>query len=82
MLVPIKWLKEYLDLNVSAKELADAMTLTGSNVESITELAKDIKNVLVGRITSVAAHPNADKLVVCQVDIGDEILQIVTGHQM
>ncbi|NLI61428.1 MAG: phenylalanine--tRNA ligase subunit beta [Clostridiales bacterium] len=79
MLVPIKWLKEYLDLNVSAKELADAMTLTGSNVESITELAKDIKNVLVGRITSVAAHPNADKLVVCQVDIGDEILQIVTG---
>lgn len=79
MLVPIKWLKEYVDINVSAKELADAMTMTGTNVESITELAKDIEKVVVGRVLSVDPHPNADKLVVCKVDIGKEVLQIVTG---
>jgi len=79
MLVPIKWLKEYVDINVSAKELANAMTMTGTNVESITELAEDIDKVVVGRVLSVESHPNADKLVVCKVDIGSEVLQIVTG---
>lgn len=79
MLVPIKWLSEYVDLNKSTKDLADAMTLTGSNVESITELGRDIDNVIVGKILKIESHPNADKLVICKVDVGDEILQIVTG---
>ncbi|NLN41769.1 MAG: phenylalanine--tRNA ligase subunit beta [Clostridiales bacterium] len=79
MLVPIKWLKEYVDINVSTKTLADAMTMTGTNVESIAELAKDIEKVVVGKILSIDPHPNADKLVVCKVDIGEEVLQIVTG---
>ena len=79
MLVPIKWLKEYVDISASTKELANAMTLTGTNVESIKELAKDIDKVVVGRILSINPHPNADKLVVCQVDIGNEVIQIVTG---
>lgn len=79
MLVPIKWLKEYVDFDVTTGELADAMTLTGSNVEGITELGKDIENVVVGRILSIEPHPNADKLVVCKVDVGEEVIQIVTG---
>ncbi|NLJ41363.1 MAG: phenylalanine--tRNA ligase subunit beta [Clostridiales bacterium] len=79
MLVPIKWLKEYVDFDITAEKLSEAMTLTGSNAEGISELGKDIHNVLVGRILDVAVHPNADKLVVCKVDIGDKILQVVTG---
>lgn len=79
MLVPIKWLKEYVDLNITSEELANAMTLTGTNVEGITKLGEDIQNVVVGKILEVIPHPNADKLVICKVDVGKEVLQIVTG---
>lgn len=79
MLAPVKWLKEYVNINVSTEELADSMTLTGSNVETITRLAEDISGVVVGKILSIEKHPNADKLVICQVDVGDEVVQIVTG---
>jgi len=79
MLVPIKWLKEYIKLDVSAQELADAMTLTGTNAEGVTQIADDIKDVVVGRIIEIKQHPNADKLLTCNVDIGKETLQIVTG---
>ena len=79
MLVPIKWLKEYIELDVSAQELADAMTLTGTNAEGVTQIADDIENVVVGKIVKIRQHPNADKLVICDVDVGNEILQIVTG---
>lgn len=79
MLVPIKWLKDYIDLDVSAQELADAMTLTGSNAEGVMRLAVDIEKVVVGKIIKVKQHPNADKLLICEVDVGDEVLQIVTG---
>ena len=82
MLVPIKWLKEYIELDVSAQELADAMTLTGTNAEGVTQIADDIENVVVGKIVKIRQHPNADKLVICDVDVGNEILQIVTEPQM
>ena len=79
MKTSIEWLKEYADINVSNKELADILTLTGSKVETVEEKGEDIKNVVVGKILSIEKHPNADKLVVTKVDVKTEILQIVTG---
>ena len=55
------------------------MTLTGTNAEGVTQIADDIENVVVGKIVKIRQHPNADKLVICDVDVGNEILQIVTG---
>lgn len=80
MKAPISWLKEYVDIDVPARELAEMMTMTGSKDEGIIELGQDIRNVVVGRIVSVSEHPNADKLVICRVDAGaNEPIQIVTG---
>lgn len=79
MKTSVDWLKEYCDINVSNKELADILTLTGSKVETIEEKGEDIKNVVVGKILSIEKHPDADKLVVTKVDVKLEILQIVTG---
>lgn len=74
-----EWLNEYADINISTKELGDLLTMTGSKVEVIEEKGKDIKNVVVGKILEIEKHPNADKLVVTKVDVGNEIIQIVTG---
>ena len=79
MLVPIKWLKDYVDIKVDAKSYADAMTMSGSKVERIEDLGKEIENVVVGKILKVESHPAADKLVIGQVDVGTEVIQIVTG---
>lgn len=80
MLAPIRWLNKYVDINVSDKELADRLTMTGTHVDSIIDLNKNIKNVVVGKIIKIEQHPNADKLVVTKVDIGnEEDVQIVTG---
>mgnify|MGYP001234947688 CR=1 FL=1 len=79
MKAPIKWLKDYVDINVSVKEYTDKMTMSGSKVEGVEDMGKDIEKVVVGKIVSMEAHPNADKLRVCRVDVGNEILQIVTG---
>ncbi|HPL53590.1 MAG TPA: phenylalanine--tRNA ligase subunit beta [Bacillota bacterium] len=79
MLVPIKWLKDYVDIKVDPKSFADAMTMSGSKVEAISETGKEIENVVVGRILKLENHPDADKLIIGQVDVGTEVLQIVTG---
>lgn len=79
MLLPKSWLEKYVDINISTREMADAITATGSHVESIENRVGDIKGVVIGKINKIEQHPDADKLVVCQVDIGDEIRQIVTG---
>lgn len=79
MLLPVEWLKDYVDTELTGKELADGLTLSGSHVESIFSLNKGVNNVVVGRIMEIEKHPNADKLVVCKVDIGKEVLDIVTG---
>ncbi len=74
------WLKAYVpDLDVTPQEYMDAMTLTGTKVEGYTRLDKNLEKIVVGEILSIDPHPNADKLVVCQVDVGSEVLQIVTG---
>ena len=80
MKASIEWLKDYSDIDVSTKDLADILTMTGSKVETIEEKGEDIKNVVVGKILEIEKHPNADRLVVTKIDIGNgEKLQIVTG---
>jgi phenylalanyl-tRNA synthetase beta chain len=79
MLVPIKWLKDYVDIKIDSKSYADAMTMSGSKVERIEELGKEIDNVVVGKILKTEKHPDADKLTIAQCDIGTEVIQIVTG---
>lgn len=81
MKAPIDWLKDYVDINVSPKEFADAMTMSGSKVEGIEVQGEDITKVVVGKILSVEKHPDADKLQVTKVDVGSEVIQIVTGAQ-
>ena len=76
----LAWIKAYVpDLNVSAQEYADAMTLSGTKVENYACLDKNLEKIVVGEITKIERHPDADKLIVCQVNIGTETIQIVTG---
>ena len=79
MKVDIEWLKDYSEIDVSSKELADRLTMTGSKVEGVETKGNDIKNVVVGKILDIKKHPDADKLIVTQVDIGTGKVQIVTG---
>ena len=79
MKVSIEWLKEYSDIDVSTKELADILTMSGSKVEAIEYKGQDIKNVVIGKILEIEKHPDADKLVVTKVDVKEEIIQVVTG---
>lgn len=74
-----EWLEEYSDIDVDSTSLCDILTMTGSKVETLDETGKDIKNVVVGKILEIKKHPDADKLVVTKVDVGNEKLQIVTG---
>ena len=65
----LSWIKAYVpDLDVTAQEYTDAMTLTGTKVEGYTCLDKNLENIVVGEVLSVERHPDADKLVVCQVN--------------
>ena len=76
----LNWIKAYVpELSVTAQEYTDAMTLTGTKVEGFREPDKNLEKIVAGEILSIAPHPDADKLVVCQVNIGSEVLQIVTG---
>ena len=76
----LSWIKEYVpDLNCGNQEYVDAMTLSGTKVETFECLDKNLKDIYVGEIISVEKHPDAEKLIVCQVNIGKEVLQIVTG---
>lgn len=79
MLLPVKWLKDYIETEDDARILADGLTQSGSHVESIIALNKGIENIVVGKIISIEKHKDADKLLVCKIDIGKDILQIITG---
>lgn len=80
MNLSMKWLKEYVDIDASPREFAEAMTMSGSKVEGYEVEGEEIKNVVVGKVLKVERHPDADKLVVCSVDVGKgEPVQIVTG---
>ncbi|MGI6065530.1 MAG: phenylalanine--tRNA ligase subunit beta [Bacillota bacterium] len=79
MKVAYQWLKQYIDSDLSPAELASKLTMVGLAVEHVEFLDKGIENVVVGQIKEIIRHPQADKLVVCQVDVGKNIVQIVTG---
>lgn len=76
----LSWIKAYVpDLECTAQEYTDAMTLSGTKVEGYEKLDKNLEKIVVGQIKTIEPHPNADKLIVCQVDVGNEMIQIVTG---
>lgn len=80
MIVSLEWLKDYTDVNVSPQEFCDRMIMSGSNLETMEHVGCEMEKVVVGRIDKIEKHPDADKLVVCQVNVGGaKPLQIVTG---
>ncbi|CAC8045734.1 TPA: phenylalanine--tRNA ligase subunit beta [Staphylococcus aureus] len=80
MLISNEWLKEYVTIDDSVSDLAERITRTGIEVDDLIDYTKDIKNLVVGFVKSKEKHPDADKLNVCQVDIGEyEPVQIVCG---
>ncbi|MDT0722559.1 phenylalanine--tRNA ligase subunit beta [Staphylococcus haemolyticus] len=80
MLISNEWLKDYVDAGVEVEDLAERITRTGIEVDDMIDYTKDIKNLVVGYIQSKEKHPDADKLNICQVDIGEEeTVQIVCG---
>ena len=89
MNTPLSWIKDYVpDLDCTAQEYADRMTLTGTKVETVEVLDKNLEKIVVARLESVEKHPDAEKLVVCRVNVGDVkadgvdengSVQIVTG---
>ena len=80
MNTPISWIKAYVpDLDCTVQEYVDKMTLSGSHVENAVYLDKNLEKIVVGQIEKIEKHPDADKLVVCQVNVGNEVVQIVTG---
>jgi phenylalanyl-tRNA synthetase beta chain len=77
-----KWLGEFVTVDASDKDFAEAMTLSGSKVETTEDLGAEIQNVVVGKVLSMERHPNSDHMWICQIDVGkDEPVQIVTGAQ-
>lgn len=80
MNTPLSWIKAYVpDLEVTEQEYTDAMTLSGTKVESYIKFDKNLDKIVVGQIEKIEKHPDANKLVICQVNIGTETIQIVTG---
>ena len=76
----LSWIKAYVpDLDVTAQEYTDAMTLSGTKVEGYEVLDADLDKIVIGQIEKIEKHPDADKLIICQVNIGTETVQIVTG---
>lgn len=80
MKVPVNWLKDYIDIDLSPQELGDALTLSGSKVEEVIVTGDIIDKVVTGKIIELEKHPEAEKLSICQVNIGqEEPIQIVTA---
>lgn len=79
MIVTLNWLKDFVDINESPEKIAELLTNSGNEVEEIVYQNKYLKNVVVGKILEIEQHPNAERLVVCKVDLGTELTQIVTA---
>lgn len=80
MKTSLKWIKDLVPgLEVTPQEYMDAMTLSGSKVEGYERMDEDLEKIVIGQVKSIERHPDADKLVICQVDVGAETIQIVTG---
>ena len=80
MIAPFSWLKDYVDIDISAEELQEKLFSCGFEVEELTYLGKDVTNVVVGKILSCEKHPDADRLTICKVDCGEHgVKQICTA---
>lgn len=79
MKISANWLKDYITTSLTAEEIADKLTHTGLEVEEIEHTGFDFEGVVAGKVISAEKHPNADRLTVCRVDIGEETLPIVCG---
>src|SRR6476646_2070304 len=79
MKVPMKWLREFVDVDLTPKELAHRMTMAGLEAEKIEETGSQWENIYVGYVTHVERHPNADRLFLAQVEAGEHKLTVVTG---
>ena len=80
MKVPMSWFADFTDMSgITPKQYAHALTMTGSKVEGVENIGAAIENVVTGKILEIKPHENSDHLVICQVDVGDEVIQIVTG---
>ncbi|MCL2531686.1 MAG: phenylalanine--tRNA ligase subunit beta, partial [Oscillospiraceae bacterium] len=76
-----KWMQDYIALDCSDKEFADAMTMSGSKVEAFEQEGSQLQNIVVGLVTAIERHADSDRLWVCQIDVGSEQVQIVTAAQ-
>ena len=82
MLLSVNWLKDYVNIEAPVKEFADEMILSGSNIETVTEIGTGMSGVKLGRVDKIDKHPDADRLLICQINVGeDKPLQIVTSAQ-
>ena len=80
MNTPLSWIRAYVpELSCTDQEYIDAMTLSGTKVENYERLDANLEKIVIGQIEKIEKHPDAEKLVVCQVNIGTETIQIVTG---
>ncbi len=80
MLVPVSWLRNYVDIdNIPIEKLDESLVMSGSKTEAVEKVAEGVEGVVVGKITEIIQHPNADKLIITKVDVGEEVIQIVTG---
>ena len=79
MRVSLSWLKEYVTIEMGIDRLVDSLTMIGLEVDSVTDRYDHLDNVVVGRILEVVPHPKADKLSLCDVDIGHQTLSVVCG---
>ena len=79
MKVPMSWFLDYVNIEASPRDFAAALTMSGSMVEGVDTQGENILNVVTGKILEITPHPDADKLVVCKVDVASEVVQIVTG---
>ena len=79
MKISYNWLKTYIDFPYSPEKLSKKLTMAGLEVEEMNFLGQDLEEIIVGKVLEVKEHPNADKLVICNVDVGKEELQLITG---
>lgn len=79
MLVSLNWLKEYVDIKMPPFDFGEALTMSGTKVETLTVVSENVVNIFTGKISKIEPHPNADKLVVCTVDMGTDKRVIVTA---
>ena len=79
MIVTYNWLKEFVDFSYSPQELCDRLTMAGLEVDALVEIGGGLDSVVVARLEAVEKHPEADRLTVCQVNTGQDVVQVVCG---